>query len=69
MEFRVDENTKNCGVPLKSLNPKANVLVASITHGSVTEIPNGDSVFHKGDSVVVVTSGQNTVRQLNDVFA
>lgn len=69
MEFRVDENTKNCGVPLKSLNPKANVLVASITHGFVTEIPNGDSVFHKGDSVVVVTSGQNTVRQLNDVFA
>ena len=69
MEFLVDENTKNCGVALKNLKPKPNVLVASITHGSVTEIPNGDSMFHKGDSVVVVTSGQNTIRQLNDIFA
>ena len=29
MEFRVDANTKNCGIPLKNLKPKANVLVAS----------------------------------------
>ena len=69
MEFLVDENTNHCGVPLKNLTPKPNVLIASITHGHVTEIPNGDSMFHKGDSVVVVTSGQNTVRQLNDIFA
>ena len=69
MEFLVDENTNHCGIPLKNLSPKPNVLVASITHGSVTEIPNGDSMFHKGDTVVIVTSGQNTVRQLNDIFA
>lgn len=68
MEFLVDENTNHCGVPLKNLTPKSNVLVASITHGSVTEIPNGDSVFHQGDTVVIVTSGQNTIRQLNDIF-
>ncbi len=68
MEFLVDENTKNCGVALKNLHPKANVLIASITHGSQTEIPNGDSMFHAGDSVVVVTRG-GTVRQLNDIFA
>ena len=69
MEFLVDENTKNCGVPLKNLKPKANVLIASISHGSKTEIPNGDSMFHEGDTVVVVTNGRNSVRQLNDVFA
>ncbi len=68
MEFLVDENTKNCGVPLKNLKPRANVLIASITHGSKTEIPNGDSVFHKGDTVVVVTSGRGVLRQLNDIF-
>lgn len=68
MEFLVDESTKNCGIPLKNLTPKSNVLIASITHGSVTEIPNGDSMFNKGDTVVVVTSGQNTIRQLNDIF-
>ena len=68
MEFLVDENTKHCGVPLKNLKPKANVLIASITHGSKTEIPNGDSMFHRGDTLVVVTSGRGAVRQLNDIF-
>ena len=69
MEFLVDENTKNCGVALKNLKPKANVLIASISHGSKTEIPNGDSMFHKGDSVVVVTTDRGSVRTLNDIFA
>ena len=69
MEFRVDETTKNCGIALKDLKPKANVLIASISHGAQTEIPNGDSMFHVGDSVVVVTTGRGTVRQLNDIWA
>ena len=69
MEFLVDKNTKNCGVPLKNLKPKSNALIASITHGSQTEIPNGDSMFHEGDTVVVVTRGGSAVRQLNDIFA
>lgn len=68
MEFLVDENTKGCGVPLKNLRPRANVLIASITHGSKTEIPNGDSMFHQGDTVVVVTTGRGAVQQLNDIF-
>ena len=68
MEFLVDENVKKCGTPLKNLKPKANVLIASITHGPTTEIPNGDSVFHTGDTLVVVTSGSGTVRTLSDIF-
>lgn len=68
MEFRVDGNTKNCGIPLKNLKPKANVLVASITHGSRTEIPNGDSMFHEGDTLVIVTSGRGAVKHINDIF-
>ena len=69
MEFHVDETTRGCGIPLKNLKPKANVLIASITHGSVSEIPNGDSVFNAGDIVVVVTTGRGSIRQLNDIFA
>lgn len=69
MEFLVDANTRNCGIPLKNLKPRANVLIASITHGSRTEIPNGDSMFHEGDTLVVVTNGRGAVRQLNDIFA
>ena len=69
IEFLVDENTKHCGVPLKNLKPRANVLIASITHGSKTEIPNGDSMFQAGDTLVVVTSGRGVLHQLNDIFA
>ena len=69
MEFRVDPTSKNCGIPLKHLKPKDNVLIASITHGSQTEIPNGDSMFHAGDHLVIVTTGRGIVRQLNDIWA
>jgi trk system potassium uptake protein TrkA len=69
MEFAVEKNTKYCGIPLKDLKPKPNVLVAGITHGAWTEIPNGDSMFNRGDSVVVVvTRGDTAIRQLNDCF-
>ena len=69
MEFLVDSNTKNCGVPLKQMKLKPNVLVVSITHGAQTQIPSGDSVFTEGDTVVVVTSGRGVLNQLSDIFA
>ncbi len=69
MEFLVDDTTRYCGVSLKDIKLKANVLLVSITHGSRTEIPSGDSFFRKGDTIVVVTSGQGVLRQLNDIFA
>jgi len=69
VEFLVDEYTKNCGIPLKNLKLKPNVLIASISHGASSEVPSGDSVFHKGDSLVVVTSGSGVLQQLNDIFA
>ena len=69
MEFLVDENTRNCGKPLKQITLKPNVLLVSISHGASTEIPYGDSQFHVGDTVVVVTNGREMIRQLNDIFA
>ena len=69
IEFLVDEHTRNCGIPLKDIKLKPNVLLVSITHGSKTEIPGGLSSFRKGDTIVVVTSGLGTIRQLNDIFA
>ena len=68
LEFLVEEDSKHCGVPLKNLKPRPNVLIASITHGSKTEIPNGDSMFHKGDTLVVVSSSRGAVKTLSDVF-
>ena len=69
VEFLVDKHTRNCGIPLKQLKLKPGVLIAIITHGAKTEIPNGDSCFHKDDAVVVVTSGRGVLKDLNDIFA
>ena len=69
VEFLVDSATRNCGVPLKQLKLRANVLIASITHGADTQIPGGDSCFQAGDTVVVVTSGRGILQSINDIFA
>ena len=69
MEFLVDGSTRNCGKALKEIRLKPNVLLVSINHGADTEIPNGGSSFDMGDTVVVVTNGGETIKQLNDIFA
>lgn len=69
VEFLVEDTTRNCDTPLKKLKLKNNVLIASITHGAQTQIPNGDSQFTKGDNVVVVTSGRGVLKTMNDIFA
>lgn len=68
MEFNVEKDTLNSGVPLKKIKLRKNILIACITRGDVTEIPSGDSVFNEGDSVVIVSSGDAPVLQLNDIF-
>ena len=68
VEFTVDETTKNRDIPLRKIKLKPNVLMVSITHGAQTEIPNGDSTFSAGDTVVVVTSGRGVLNQINDIF-
>ena len=69
LEFLVDEHTSHCGKPLKEIRLKPNVLLVSISHGAATHIPNGESVFTQGDTVVVVTNSREGIRQLNDIFA
>ena len=68
VEFLVDSATKFRNTPLKQIKLKPNVLIASITRGITTHIPNGDSVFTEGDTVVVVTSG-GVLHRINDIFA
>lgn len=68
IEFLVDEDTRHCGEALKDIRLRSGVLLVSITRGSATIIPAGDSTFQKGDTIVVVTSGRGKLRQLNDIF-
>ncbi len=69
MEFLVDESTRHCGTALKDIKLKPNVLLVSVSSGSITEIANGSSSFSLGDTVLVVTNGREPIRQLNDIFA
>lgn len=68
VEFMVDRNTLHCGEPLKKLRLKKNVLVACIMHGAQLEIPNGDSSFAQGDTVIVVTGADRVLYRLDDIF-
>lgn len=68
MEFLVDDTARHCGEPLKDLKLKKGVLVVCIIRGAYQEIPGGDSVFRKGDSVIIVTNGEKGIGQLNDIF-
>lgn len=69
VELAVDHTTKNCGIPLRDISLKPNVLVTCIIHGPLTEIPNGNSSFRPGDTVIIVSSGDEVIYQLNDIFA
>lgn len=68
MEFAVDGSTLHCGEPLKNLRLKKGVLVVCITKGARQEIPNGDSSFSHGDTLIIVTNGEKGIYQLNDIF-
>lgn len=68
VEFRADDNTRYCKVPLKNVKTKKDVLIVSITRNGNTEIPNGESTFQSGDTVIVVTSAGTILTQLNDIF-
>ena len=69
VEFQVDQSTPNCGIPLKDLKLKANVLLVSITRAGHTEIPNGMSCFMPGDYIVVVANSQHAIHSIDDIFA
>lgn len=69
VEFRVDQHTQYQSTPLKDIHLREGVLLVSITHGSVTEIPGGNSAFMEGDTIVAVTNRRGSLRQINDIFA
>ena len=68
LEFVIDRGAENCGVPLKELKLKKNVLIASITHKGKIDIPGGNSTFEVGDTVIVVRACDDVILQFNDIF-
>lgn len=68
LEFLVEPTTRYCGVPLKDVQVKRNVLIAGISHKARTEVPDGESCFDAGDTVIVVSTREEVIYQLNDIF-
>lgn len=69
IEFVVDDTSKGVGVPLKQLKLKQNVLLACISKGARTVIPDGNASFDVGDTIVVVTNNSSRILCLGDIFA
>ena len=69
IEFTALPGTLHIGEKLKDIRLRPNVLISCIIHGGKIDIPNGESSFEEGDSLIVVTTGDQVLYQLNDIFA
>lgn len=68
LEFAVDSNTLHCNEPLKNIKIRRDAIIVCITRGTNTVIPNGDSSFSVGDTIIVVTTGGSVISKINDIF-
>ena len=69
LEFVINERSRNIGVPLKKVHLKSKVLIACITHQGNNLVPDGNSTFEIGDTVIVITNRESPILQFNDIFA
>ncbi|MCM1148992.1 MAG: Trk system potassium transporter TrkA [Butyricicoccus sp.] len=69
LEFYVTPATKNLGRTLKEIRLKPNILVACINRKGRIIVPGGNDTLESGDTVVVVTTAERVVLDLNDIFA
>ena len=69
LEFLATSATRHRGEKLMDIPLKPGILVSCITHAGRTIIPRGDSSFAAGDTVIVVTAGQEAISDINDIFA
>jgi trk system potassium uptake protein TrkA len=69
LEFVVTDATKNLGKTLKEIQLKPNILIACINRKGKIIIPGGGDCLESGDTVVVVTTSERVILDLNDIFA
>ena len=68
LEFLVHTSCRYRDTPLKNVRLRENVLISCITHNGRTIIPDGDSSFTAGDTIIVVTTSERPFNRLNDIF-
>ena len=68
-EFAVTHATRNLGKTLMELQLKPDILVSCINRKGKIIVPRGSDRLEEGDTVVIVTSSQRILLDLNDIFA
>ena len=67
--FTVPKEGNFQGVSLKQLHLKPHILVANIVRGNKVIIPKGDDCMLPGDSIVIITTSDQAISNLTDIFA
>ena len=68
LEFRVTETTRHLGETLLQITLKPNILLACINRYGKIIIPKGEDTIELNDTVIVVTTADQTIYDLNDIF-
>ncbi len=68
MEFNVGINHPHLNVPIKDLDFKDDLLIASIGRDRKVFIPTGEDEIHAKDIVIVATTNEK-IRRFSDIFA
>ena len=68
LECNVTEKTLHLGKTLAEIQLKPNLLVACINRMGRVIIPSGKDTLRVGDTVVVVTTTDRVILDLNDIF-
>ncbi|MDL2238070.1 Trk system potassium transporter TrkA [Christensenellaceae bacterium OttesenSCG-928-K19] len=69
LEFKATRNTFCLGMTLMEVQLKPHILIACITKGDKVIIPRGNDRIEEGDNVIIVTSLEAQIKDLNDIFA
>lgn len=67
LEFIIRTPGAFVNVPLKKMNMRSDVIIASIVRGNDLIIPKGDDCLKINDSVIVITTNKG-LHDLNDIF-
>ena len=68
LEFCASGSTKDLGIPLEKLSIRKGILLACIVHGSRLIVPTGKDSINPGDTVIVISSADQHIHSLNDIF-
>ncbi len=56
LEFKVSENSRCVGIPLKDLKLKPDIIISAIIRGNKTLIPDGSTRILSGDHAIIFTA-------------